>query len=126
MGPTTTQRISYVPLEQMDERMKAEMARCAHSAPRARDPPPEVRRDHRPRVRVGQVGRDMLRTRRTAATGDVHDLRLERDRGDQRGTDTRGCSGDPHQHPLERPHDVTAARRPVVTPGPLGIQTYIE
>ena len=35
MGTTTTQRISYVPLEQMDERMKAEMARCAkHGTPR--------------------------------------------------------------------------------------------
>jgi alkylhydroperoxidase family enzyme len=35
MAPTTTQRISYVPLEQMDERMKAEMERCAkHGTPR--------------------------------------------------------------------------------------------
>ena len=35
MGTTTTQRISYVPLEQMDERMKAEMERCAkHGTPR--------------------------------------------------------------------------------------------
>jgi alkylhydroperoxidase family enzyme len=35
MGPTITQRISYVPLEQMDERMKAEMERCAkHGTPR--------------------------------------------------------------------------------------------
>ncbi|MDT5323066.1 MAG: hypothetical protein QOF25_218 [Mycobacterium sp.] len=35
MGPSNTQRISYVPLEQMDERMKAEMERCAkHGTPR--------------------------------------------------------------------------------------------
>jgi alkylhydroperoxidase family enzyme len=35
MGPTTTQRISYVPFEQMDERMQAEMERCAkHGTPR--------------------------------------------------------------------------------------------
>jgi alkylhydroperoxidase family enzyme len=35
MGPTTTQRISYVPLDQLDERMKAEMERCAkHGTPR--------------------------------------------------------------------------------------------
>jgi alkylhydroperoxidase family enzyme len=35
MGSTSTQRISYVPLEQMDERMKAEMERCAkHGTPR--------------------------------------------------------------------------------------------
>ena len=35
MGRTTTPRISYVPLEQMDERMKVEMERCAkHGTPR--------------------------------------------------------------------------------------------
>ena len=35
MGPTSTQHVSYVPLEQMDERMKAEMERCAkHGTPR--------------------------------------------------------------------------------------------
>jgi alkylhydroperoxidase family enzyme len=35
MGSTTTQRISYVPLEQMDESMTAEMERCAkHGTPR--------------------------------------------------------------------------------------------
>jgi alkylhydroperoxidase family enzyme len=35
MAPATTQRISYVPLERMDERMKAEMERCAkHGTPR--------------------------------------------------------------------------------------------
>ena len=35
MGSTTTPRISYVPIEQMDERMTAEMERCAkHGTPR--------------------------------------------------------------------------------------------
>ncbi|MDF2994049.1 MAG: hypothetical protein K0S37_4563 [Microbacterium sp.] len=36
MDRTTTPRISYVPLEQMDERMKVEMERCAkHGTPLA-------------------------------------------------------------------------------------------
>ncbi len=35
MGPAVKQRISYVPFEQMDDRMKAEMERCAkHGTPR--------------------------------------------------------------------------------------------
>jgi len=35
MGPTSTPHVTYVPLEQMDERMKAEMERCAkHGTPR--------------------------------------------------------------------------------------------
>ncbi len=35
MDPVITQRISYVPFEQMDDRMKAEMERCAkHGTPR--------------------------------------------------------------------------------------------
>lgn len=35
MDPTVTQRISYVPFDQMDDRMQAEMERCAkHGTPR--------------------------------------------------------------------------------------------